>query len=190
MTYATVDDIVEWIKEAPGESLTADQLRVRTARLTLLISSCSNVINSDCNRRFIDEGEEERTFHPPHWSNKVYTGDFHSYQAGSMYVDDELIDDSKFRLYRLKPDHSYVGVQFDSRVIRVGSKIRYTASWGWSSVPDAIKTATIMQVARIWQRPKTPAGIDVTVDGGIVYITRMDKDIKSFLIDYELALVA
>lgn len=57
--------------------------------------------------------------------------------------------------------------------------IEVTANWGWSTVPDDIKQATLIQAARFFSRRNAPFGIAGSPDSGseMRLIDRLDPDV-------------
>jgi len=62
--------------------------------------------------------------------------------------------------------------------------VQVTGTWGWSSVPTAIKQATIMSATRLYKRYDSPLGVLGFGDLGVVRISRIDPDIASLLMPY------
>ena len=61
--------------------------------------------------------------------------------------------------------------------------VRVTGVWGWTSVPTAIKQATVLQAARVFKRNDSPTGILSSPDLGFIRIgTKVDPDV-AILID-------
>jgi hypothetical protein len=89
--------------------------------------------------------------------------------------------------YALNPLHPqtgwpYTGIEFISCV---GSRYtRVTARYGWSAVPAAIKTATLMQAHRLYKRISSPTGVEGVADFGPVRVSRVDPDISALIQPY------
>lgn len=65
--------------------------------------------------------------------------------------------------------------------------VRVTGVWGWSAVPSAIKTATLLQSIRLFKRPDAPYGIAGFGDIGISRISsRLDPDVQQAIAAYRL----
>ena len=59
--------------------------------------------------------------------------------------------------------------------------------WGWTAVPKPIKTATLLQAARLFKRKDAPFGVAGFGDIGVVRITRaLDPDVAQSINDYIL----
>jgi len=62
------------------------------------------------------------------------------------------------------------------------SAVRVTGRFGWSSVPDAIKQATIIQASRLFKRLESPLGVAGVSDIGIMRVTRsIDGDVAQLI---------
>jgi hypothetical protein len=63
--------------------------------------------------------------------------------------------------------------------------IRITGVFGWSSVPKAIETATIIQASRIFKRYDSPLGVAGFGDFGAVRVSRfLDPDVEQLVMPY------
>lgn len=57
--------------------------------------------------------------------------------------------------------------------------IQITGVWGWNAVPTAIKTATLLQAARLYKRADAPFGAAGYGDVGIIRVTgSIDPDVR------------
>lgn len=63
--------------------------------------------------------------------------------------------------------------------------VRITGVWGWSSVPDAISQACVIQASRIFKRLDSPLGVAGFGDMGVVRVTsRLDGDVAQLVEPY------
>lgn len=76
--------------------------------------------------------------------------------------------------------------QLSSRYLGIGrpQRVRVTAIWGWPTVPESIKTATMLKAARLFRRKDSPEGIRGFSDFGVVRVTRYDPDYDGLINDY------
>lgn len=58
--------------------------------------------------------------------------------------------------------------------------VKVTARWGWPSVPDAVKQATIVQAHRLHSRRRSPLGSITAPElgGGERLLSRLDPDVE------------
>jgi hypothetical protein len=64
--------------------------------------------------------------------------------------------------------------------------IRVTATWGWASVPTAIKQATLLQANRFYNRRHSPYGIAGSPETGseLRLLARLDVDVALIVQPY------
>jgi hypothetical protein len=63
--------------------------------------------------------------------------------------------------------------------------VEITALWGFESVPDAVKMATILQTSRLWKRKDAPFSTYGNSDvGEVELMSRMDPDAKQLIKGY------
>lgn len=72
-------------------------------------------------------------------------------------------------------------------VTRMGL-VRVTAAWGWPSVPDAVKQATLIHAAKVYKRRESAEGVLGFNEFGPVRVgARVDPDVELLLQDFTLA---
>jgi len=65
--------------------------------------------------------------------------------------------------------------------------VKVTATWGWSSIPTAIKQATIIQSSRIFKRLDSPLGVLSSPDLGFIRVgSRLDPDVAQLVDSYRI----
>ena len=62
--------------------------------------------------------------------------------------------------------------------------VEVVGTWGFSSVPTAIKQATVLLSARIFKRNDSPGGVMGFGDLGVIRVGRMDPDIDKLIQPY------
>jgi hypothetical protein len=69
--------------------------------------------------------------------------------------------------------------------------VSVTARWGWTAVPDAVETATLLECSRIYSRRTSPAGVAAFGDFGPFRVRGgMDPTAMELLIPYRHPRVA
>lgn len=63
--------------------------------------------------------------------------------------------------------------------------VQIAGSFGWSSVPTAIKQATILLAMRQFKRYDSPLGVAGFGDLGVVRVGRVDPDVESLLMPFK-----
>lgn len=79
-------------------------------------------------------------------------------------------------------------VRSSSTVVPVGApyEMAVTATWGWTAVPETVKTATRLQASRFFARRESPYGIAGSPDTGseLRLLAKLDPDVATSLSDY------
>ncbi|MBD2900763.1 hypothetical protein amrb99_97720 [Actinomadura sp. RB99] len=75
---------------------------------------------------------------------------------------------------------------------RVGRRpsLRVTARWGWSSVPEQVKRATLLRAVALYKRRDSPLGVAGFGDFGAMRITRQDSDVVALLAPFQRVMAA
>lgn len=65
--------------------------------------------------------------------------------------------------------------------------VKVTGTWGWASVPDSIKFATIIQASRLFKRLESPLGVAGVSDIGIMRVgSNIDGDVAQLINPFRL----
>lgn len=62
--------------------------------------------------------------------------------------------------------------------------LQVTAEFGWSSIPEEVKAATILKAVSLFRRKDAPFGVAGVTDFGPVRISRTDPDVIDLLREY------
>jgi hypothetical protein len=68
--------------------------------------------------------------------------------------------------------------------------VEVTAAWGWPSVPDAIREATVLLASRQFKRLDSPLGVAGFGDLGAIVVRRIDPDVAALIEAYKHMVVA
>lgn len=193
--YCTVAELRAWLGDLPSD--------VTDAILEDAIEAASRKIDGECGRVFYQETATTKTFTADH--------------ADYLPIDDLVsvttlkTDSSGDRTYGttwattdydLTPDDAadrsepYTAIMLPPNgtqsftTIRRGVQI--VGTWGWPSVPDAVKTATLILAARLFHRKDSPFGVAGSSGlGEVVMIGRVDPDVMALIQPYRrMGLVA
>lgn len=65
-------------------------------------------------------------------------------------------------------------------------EVTVTARWGWTTVPDTVKQAVLLQASRVFSRRKSPFGVAGSPDLGneLRLLAKLDPDVEVMLADY------
>lgn len=184
------------LKTALGISGSADD-----TFLNLAIDAAEKSINDLCGRKFTaDSSATARTYRAQPYlavtddistltglvvkTDTAADGTFDTTWASTDYQVEPLNNLTKGRsVNNLRAIGSYTyPVYGDGQV-----SVEVTAKWGWPSVPDPVKQATLLTSSRLYGRKASPMGVIGVGDFGPVRISRTDPDIAALLMDYKRA---
>lgn len=63
--------------------------------------------------------------------------------------------------------------------------VEVTGTFGWSSVPTAIRQATIILASRIFRRNDSPLGVAGFGDIGVVRVSKLDPDVEAMIMPFK-----
>jgi hypothetical protein len=196
--YVDKDDLKAYI----GLTGTAQDNNIDTA-----IDSACRLIDSICGRKFSqDESVVVKTFTP---KSSIYldTPDISTTTGLIVKLDDN--DDGTFET-TLTLNTDYIVEPTNPRVIKITggttyyepynkitildtrsserfdpsikNNIEITAKWGYSAVPEDIKTATLIQALRYFKRKDTPFNTYGDINTGVSELfSRLDPDVQTIL---------
>ena len=196
--YVDKDDLKAYI----GLTGTAQDNNIDTA-----IDSACRLIDSICGRKFSqDESVVVKTFTP---KSSIYldTPDISTTTGLIVKTDDN--DDGTFET-TLTLNTDYIVEPTNPRVIKITggttyyepynkitildtrsserfdpsikNNIEITAKWGYSAVPEDIKTATLIQALRYFKRKDTPFNTYGDINTGVSELfSRLDPDVQTIL---------
>lgn len=173
------------------------QLRITNTaddtELQAKLTTASRRIDRDTGRRFyLDSGVSARTYALTH-DTKLIVDDFSTTTGLIVQVGDgtswSTVGSTR---YRVSPSNNIVDGKAAYLIERVNScwpigvypLAQITAKWGWPSVPDEIKAATLLVAARLFRRKDSPEGIRGSNDLGFVRLSRQDPDYDALIGPY------
>lgn len=192
--YATVDEAKRFLR-IPGlypGSLNTSEDTFDDAELALAITSASRAIDTATNRQFgcLDAAAAFRYTAAYDTSRKA-----HVVRIDDLMTDTDLVvksEGTEVFDYDLYPFNApYYGkpwtllIIYDTVSMKEGD-IEVTAQWGWTSIPDTIKNATLLQVARIFKRRDAPFGVIGSPDLGneVRLLAKIDPDVAVMVNSY------
>jgi hypothetical protein len=188
--YATLTDV----KNALRITDAMDDALLETA-----IESASRLIDGFTARSFYNAGTAVRNYAATDAINliiddaitvtKVESTD----EIGDTYTEWTAND------YQLEPVNSradglyspYTGIRavntYTWPVVDYQALVKITGTWGWASVPTAVKQACIIQSSRIFKRLDSPLGVAGFGDLGAIRVGRyLDPDVEQLLMPYRI----
>lgn len=193
--YVTLTEL----KDALGISGSGDD-----TYLNLAIDSAEQAIDDLCGRKFTADGSaSSRTYRAQPYL--AVTDDISTLTG--LIVKTDTSGDGTFDTtwtstdYQVEPLNNLTKGRSVNNLRAIGSytypvygdgqvSVEVTAKWGWPSVPDPVKQATLMMSSRLYGRKASPMGVIGVGDFGPVRISRTDPDIAALLMDYKRAGVA
>lgn len=167
--------------------------------LELCVESASRDIDGACERVFYQTAGATRTYVPTD-SFTVDIDDLVSLttlKTSSGGVNFDITWESGD--YQLEPLNNFAsGIQYPANRIRaIGSylfpvwepsnvnaqeaTVQVVGTFGWSSIPTAIRQATILLAMRHYKRYDSPLGIAGFSDVGAVRVSRIDPDVQNLI---------
>ena len=172
--------------------------------LELSIESASRDIDGACERVFYQDADAVRTYVPTD-SFLTEIDDLVSLTTLKTSSDGEAFDitwdlDNDAQLEPLNGQAG--GIESPSTRIRaIGSylfpvwepsnvnaqeaTVQVTGTFGWSSVPTAIRQATILLAMRHYKRYDSPLGIAGFSDIGAIRVSRIDPDVQNLIMPFK-----
>jgi hypothetical protein len=167
--------------------------------LETAIESASRMIDGFTARTFSNAGTAVRNFAATDAINliiddaitvtKVESTD----EIGDTYTEWTVTD------YQLEPVNGradglyspYTGIRavntYTWPVVDYQALVKITGTWGWPSIPTAVKQATIIQASRLYKRLDSPLGVLGMGDLGQIRVSRyLDPDVEQLVMPYRI----
>jgi hypothetical protein len=196
--YVDKDDLKAYI----GLTGTAQDNNIDTA-----IDSACRLIDSICGRKFSqDESVVVKTFTPkssiyldtPDISTttglivKLDDNDDGTFETTLILNTDYIVEPTNPRVIKITGGTTYYEPYNKITILDTRSSERFdpsiknnieiTAKWGYSAVPEDIKTATLIQALRYFKRKDTPFNTYGDINTGVSELfSRLDPDVQTIL---------
>lgn len=197
--YAGVDDLKRFLR-IPGVyegTLNQTEDLYEDLLLTSAITAASRAIDNAANRSFGTVDSPVAFTYTPEWDRNlnryvVYMDDVMTTSGYQIFTrqfrtsafNQEITD------YDLYPRNAaYYGKPWTYVVLNqsCGDAVEITAKWGWTAVPDTIKSATLIQASRFYKRKDAPFGIagSPTEGSELRLLARVDPDVQVMVTPYK-----
>lgn len=168
------------------------------------VEAASRRIDGECSRRFYLDGSATARTYAANRSTMLIVDDIGTATGLVVKVDDDADGTFETTLtagvdYQTEPANAIVqGEPLNmfralDRGFPVASNsrnlIEVTARWGWPSVPDAIREATVLLASRQFKRYDSPLGVAGFGDLGAIVVRRIDPDVAAMISPYRLTAV-
>lgn len=158
--------------------------------IALAVSVASRMVDGFCHRQFGSSAGEVREY--PIMGRTVSIDDYVS--ATEVAVRPEWGTTTTALVagegYRFEPMNASSDGSPFTRVALAAAQdgvLRVTGTLGWSSVPDVVEQATLIQALRIYRRSDAPFGIAGSPEAGteLRLLARVDPDVQVMLVPYK-----
>lgn len=178
---------------------------VDDALLENAVEAASRRIDGECSRRFFQDATASARTYAANRPEFLFTDDISTLTAMVVKVDDTFTGSYTTTLvvnvdYQNEPTNALVQgepitlIRSLDRGFPVGANgralIEVTARWGFPSLPDVIREATILLAARQFKRLDSPLGVAGFGDLGAIVVRRIDPDVAAMVAPFKTYAVA
>lgn len=165
------------------------------------INSASRMIDQYCNRYFYSTSAGEVRYYKANDGFTCWIDDAQSISEVKTSSTDPLIFDTTWDVadYQVMPANRWANGAYypitaitatDNLLFPVWADIalvKITGTFGWSSVPEPIKFACIIQASRLFKRLESPLGVAGVSDIGIMRVgANIDGDVAQLINPFRL----
>ena len=165
------------------------------------INSASRLIDQYCNRYFYSSAAGEVRYYQANDGFTCWIDDAQSISSLETAVTDPTIFDTTWGVgdYQVLPANRTANGGYypitaitatDNYLFPVWADmalVKVTGQFGWSSVPDPIKFACIIQASRLFKRLESPLGVAGVSDMGIMRVgSNIDGDVAQLINPFRL----
>lgn len=193
--YASLSEMRAYVR-IEGVADTTDDVQ-----LALAITAASRAIDRSANRQFGLAASAVARVYTAEWDSlhSRYTADIDDVMTTDGMIvksadSTEGSFDTTHTLHRLLPFNAagdgrpWTRILFPTgtNVSCHPGRIEVTAKWGWTAVPNTIKTACLIQASRFHKRRESPFGVAGSPDLGneLRLLDRLDPDVAVMLSHY------
>jgi len=183
---------------APQYAVTADLAAYEriedfddNTQLDLACTAASRAVDRACNRQFGLVASAEARTYSTRWDRRfgyyVVEHDDLMTTTGLAIVDDNGTAISTSDITKYPRNADKVGRPWEYFTVATATpEVTVTAKWGWTSVPNAIGQATLIQASRFFKRRESPFGVAGSPDLGseLRLLAKVDPDVAVILGPY------
>lgn len=185
--YCTLNDVKAALRIPVSDT-------VDDALLELSVETASRQIDDHCERVFYQTAGATRVY-APRDSYTCEIDDLVTLTSIKSSTDGDGTFDRTWTsvYYQLEPLNSLAGgITSPATLIRAvddylfpvyggEATVQVVGTFGWASVPTAIKFATVLLATRLFKRMDSPLGVAGFGDLGVVRVSRIDPDIDALI---------
>jgi Flp pilus assembly protein TadG len=165
------------------------------------INAASRMVDQYCNRYFYSGQAGEVRYYKANDGFTCWIDDVQTITSLETSMSNPVVYDTTWQTsdYQLNPNnarangavspYNYI-VATDNYLFPTWADIalvKVTGTFGWQSVPDPIKFATIIQASRLFKRLESPLGVAGVSDMGIMRVgSSIDGDVAQLINPYRL----
>lgn len=175
--YVTSSEVKAWTRIAD----TLDD-----AQIALYVTTASRAVDKFCGRQFGQVAAVETREYTAAWDRHL--GKYVTVLDDIQDIDDLTVVDADANVltdYSLDPPNAaQKGRPYERLISSTGGVLTVDGLWGWTAVPPAVKTATLLQTSRLAKRRDSPFGIAGSPDQGgneQRLLATLDPDLKTSL---------
>lgn len=165
------------------------------------VNSASRMIDQYCNRNFYSGSAGEVRYYKANDGFICWIDDAQTITEIKTSSTDPLIFDTTWQSgdYQVLPANRWANGAYypitgitatDNYLFPVWADmalVKVTGTFGWASVPDSIKFATIIQASRLFKRLESPLGVAGVSDMGIMRVgSNIDGDVAQLINPFRL----
>jgi hypothetical protein len=177
--YCEVDELAAFVK-IPDDT--------DDTQLGLAIAAASRAIDRLCRRQFglVAAPEERRYVARRRCGYWVVDIDDLQTTTGLLVAGLAVVDPEFYPLNAAADGKPWTALEVDETAMDVRYRVAVTARWGWTTVPDTVKEACLLQASRVFARRGAPFGIAGSPDTGseLRLLAKLDPDVVVMLEDY------
>lgn len=169
------------------------------------IEAASRRIDNECSRRFYADGSTSARVYASERNDMLFIDDISTATGLVVKIDNDADGTFETTLvrnvdYQIEPLNNLaqgrpalllraLNTMFPVAVNK-RPLVEVTAAWGWPSVPDAIREATVLLASRHFKRLDSPLGVAGFGDLGAIVVRRIDPDVAALIESYKILTVA
>lgn len=184
--YAALEDLKALLRIPASDT-------VDDAQLSRAIEAASRRIDGVCDRIFYQEATATPRVYDATNLSSVSIDDVSTITGFQVRVDDGfdyltiIVNNVDFRIEPLNnlakglPFYRLVSLSgiFPRSTVRPG--VQVTARWGWPSVPNPIRDATLLMAGRLFKRGDSLLGVAGFSDMGVITVRGVDPDVDHLI---------
>ncbi len=177
--YVAVDDLATFVRITDNDD---------DAQLAPAIAAASRAIDRHCRRQFGLVAAPEARRYTVRCRHGYLVADIDDLMTttGLLVAGQAVADPEFLPLNAAAEGRPWTTLEVDEAAVDDRGRVTITARWGWTTVPDTIVEACLLQASRVFARRGAPFGIAGSPDSGseIRLLAKVDPDVAVSLEPY------